>query len=107
MLLDVLSGLETLQVAVAYEDDQGRKVEDLPGHLADLERCRPVYETLPGWQEDVTAARTWQELPEAARRSVDFLAGQIGGPITIASVGPDRRQTIARPVLGTAPAGPV
>jgi adenylosuccinate synthase len=105
MLLDVLSGLETLQVAVAYQDDHGRKVEDLPGHLADLERCRPVYETLSGWHEDITAARTWDDLPEAARRYVDFLEGQIGVPITIVSVGPDRRQTIARPVLGKLPAG--
>ena len=107
MLLDVLSGLDRLQVATAYEDDQGRKVEDLPGHLADLERCRPVFETLPGWHEDITTARTWDELPDAARRYVDFLEGQIGVPIAIVSVGPDRRQTIARPVRGTVPAGAI
>ncbi len=97
MLLDVLSGMETLQVAVAYEDDQGRRVVDFPGHLADLERCRPVYETLPGWSEDITGARSWDDLPSAARAYVDFLEKQVGVPISIVSVGPDRTQTIHRP----------
>ncbi len=97
MLLDVLSGLESLQVAVAYQDRQGRRVEDFPSHLADLEECRPVYQTLPGWSEDITAARTWDDLPTAARHYVDFLEKQVGVPISIVSVGPDRTQTIPRP----------
>ena len=97
MLLDVLSGLETLQVAVAYRDGAGGRVEDFPSHLADLERCRPVYETLPGWSEDITAARTWDDLPSTARNYVDFLEKQVGVPISIVSVGPDRTQTIPRP----------
>src|SRR4051794_9368501 len=94
MLLDVLSGLESLRVAVAYEDDRGRKVEDLPGHLADLERCRPVYETLPGWSADLTGVRDWTGLPAEARRYVGFLAEQTRVPVSIVSVGPERRQTI-------------
>jgi len=97
MLLDVLSGLESLQVAVGYKDERGARVTDFPGHLADLERCRPVYETLPGWSEDITAARTWEDLPAAARRYVDFLADQVGVPVSIVSVGPERTQTIPRP----------
>ena len=75
----------------------GRRVVDFPSHLADLERCRPVYETLPGWSEDITAARSWDDLPGAARDYVDFLEGQVGVPISIVSVGPDRTQTIPRP----------
>ena len=51
MLLDVLSGIDELKVAVAYERD-GRRIDELPAALADFERCRPVYETLPGWTED-------------------------------------------------------
>jgi adenylosuccinate synthase len=96
MLLDVLSGLESLQVAVAYEDENGRRIEGFPGHLDDLGRCRPVYETLPGWSDDITKARTWSDLPREARNYVDFLSEQIGVRVSILSVGPDRLATILR-----------
>ena len=94
MLLDVLSGLPELQVAVAYEDKHGKTIEHFPGHLADLERCRPVYETLPGWSEDITGARSWSDLPAAARDYVQFLGKQVGAPVSIVSVGPDRSATL-------------
>lgn len=97
MLLDVLSGLKEVRVAVAYEDEQGRTIRDMPGQLADLERCRPVFETFPGWSEDLTGVRSWSDVPSSAREYVGFLAKQIGVPVSIVSVGPDRRQTI---VLG-------
>ena len=96
MLLDVLSGLDELQVAVGYERD-GRRLDVLPASLADLERCRPVYETLPGWREDITAARTWDDLPKAARSYVEFLGRVVGVQASIVSVGPDRNQTIRVP----------
>ena len=67
----------------------------MPGHLEDLERCRPVYETLPGWSDDLTTARSWDDLPARARDYVRFLAGQIGLPISIVSVGPERLQSIS------------
>ena len=94
MLLDVLSGLPELQVAIAYEDEHGRRITEMPGHLSDLERCRPVYETLPGWSADLTGVRSWSDLPVEARNYVGFLAKQIAVPISIVSVGPERRQTI-------------
>jgi adenylosuccinate synthase len=94
MLLDVLSGIDELRVAVAYEDERGRRVRDFPAHLDDLDRCRPVYEALPGWPEDITGARSWSDLPEAARRYVGFLAEQVGVPVSIVSVGPDRSATL-------------
>ena len=94
MLLDVLSGLESLQVAVAYEDESGRRIENFPGHLADLERCKPVYETLPGWSQDVTGCRSWSDLPAAARDYVRFLSRQVDVPVKIVSVGPDRTATL-------------
>ncbi len=94
MLLDVLSGFEQIKVCVAYEDEGGRAVPDFPAHLADLERCRPVYESLPGWSADITGVREPGDLPAEARRYLDFLGRQLGVPVTIASVGPDRSQTI-------------
>jgi adenylosuccinate synthase len=96
MLLDVLSGLDELRVAVAYEGDSGRTLRDFPAHPAELERSRPVYETLPGWPDDLTAARSWSDLPAAARDYVEFLGRQVGAPVSIVSVGPDRRATILR-----------
>jgi adenylosuccinate synthase len=95
MLLDVLSGLDELKVAVAYERD-GDRIGELPSSLADFERCRPVYETLPGWSADISAVRRWSDLPIEARNYVEFFSAQVGVPVTIVSVGPDRRQTIIR-----------
>ena len=93
MLLDVLSGIDELNVAVGYEMD-GKRVDELPASLADFDLCRPIYQTLPGWSEDLTGIRRWSELPVQARNYVDFLARQVGIPASIVSVGPDRRQTI-------------
>jgi adenylosuccinate synthase len=94
MLLDVLSGLEQLQVAVSYTDEQGRPIAQFPGHLADLERCRPVYKSFPGWTADLTGVRQWADLPAQARDYVEFLSRQVGVPVSIVSVGPERRQTL-------------
>lgn len=94
MLLDVLSGHDTLQVAVAYEDENGRRITDFPGHLDDLARCKPVYETLPGWKEPITAARSWDDLPLAAQDYVRFVGKHVGVPVSIVSVGPDRDATL-------------
>ena len=93
MLLDVLSGFDELKVAVAYEKN-GQRTADLPASLADFDLCQPVYESLPGWSEDLTGVRHWSELPLNARNYVQFLAQQVGVPASIVSVGPDRRQTI-------------
>lgn len=93
MLLDVLSGIPELRVAVAYDLD-GQRITELPAALPDFERCRPIYETLPGWHEDITGVRRWSDLPPQARNYVDFFASQVGVPVRIVSVGPDRRQTI-------------
>ena len=100
MLLDVLSGIDELKVSVAYEMN-GRRVTELPASLADFDLCRPVYESLPGWSEDVTGVRQWPDLPANARNYAEFLAGQLGVPASIVSVGPDRRQTILVPPRST------
>ncbi|HWG46161.1 MAG TPA: adenylosuccinate synthase [Gemmataceae bacterium] len=93
MLLDVLSELDEIRIAVAYEVD-GQRLDHFPADAFLLERCRPVYETLPGWKKDVCGARSLADLPAAARRYVDRLAELLGLPVTIISVGPDRTQTI-------------
>ncbi len=93
MLLDVLSGLEEIKVAVAYQQD-GRKITALPSSLDDFEHCQPIYQSLPGWTEDISTVKRWADLPEPARNYVAFFGRQVGVPVTIVSVGPDRRQTI-------------
>jgi len=91
--LDILSGLAEIPVGVAYDVD-GRRRADFPTDLSALARCRPVYETLPGWREDITGARRPADLPANARRYVDFVAEHTGAPISYVSVGPGREQFI-------------
>ncbi len=93
MLLDVLSGLDELRIAVAYELD-GRRLDYFPSDAFLLDRCKPVYETLPGWSQDVSGTRRPADLPAAARRYIDRLSELLGLPASIVSVGPDRAQTI-------------
>jgi adenylosuccinate synthase len=93
MLLDVLSELDDLSICTAYELD-GERAEHFPSDAFLLERCRPVYETLPGWQKDLSSARRLADLPPAARRYVDRLSELLALPVSIVSVGPDREQTI-------------
>jgi adenylosuccinate synthase len=93
MLLDVLSGLPEIRIAVAYELE-GQRLDHFPTDAFVLERCRPLYETLPGWRQDISAARRLADLPAAARRYVERLGELLERPVTIISVGPDREQTI-------------
>jgi adenylosuccinate synthase len=93
MLLDVLSGLDEVRVAVAYELD-GARIDHFPSDAFLLARCKPVYETLPGWRQDVCGARKLTDLPADARRYVDRLSELLLLPVSIISVGPDRVQTI-------------
>jgi adenylosuccinate synthase len=91
--LDILSGLDEIPVCVGYELD-GRRVDSFPTDLSVLARCRPIYEALPGWGEDVTAARAPSGLPDNARRYVAFVAEAAGVPVSYVSVGPGREQFI-------------
>jgi adenylosuccinate synthase len=93
MLLDVLSGLEELQICTAYDLD-GQRSNRFPSHVDDLRRVKPVYETLPGWTEDVTAVRKLADLPANARKYLDRVGQLVGVPIEMVSVGPERDQTI-------------
>jgi len=91
--LDILSGLPELAVCVGYELD-GQRIDYFPSDVATLSRVRPLYETLPGWEEDVTNARRPADLPENARRYVEFVARNVGVPIRLVSVGPAREQIV-------------
>jgi len=93
MLLDVLSGLDELKVCTAYEID-GKPTNQFPSHVDDLRRAKPVYETLPGWQENLTKARDLDDLPANARAYLDRISEIVGAPIEMVSVGPARDQTI-------------
>jgi adenylosuccinate synthase len=93
MKLDVLSGFPEIQVAVAYKL-AGKTLDEMPGDPEDLERCEPVYETLPGWTEPLRGIRSWDALPAAARSYVKRLEALTGVPVMAVSVGPDREETI-------------
>jgi adenylosuccinate synthase len=93
MLLDVLSVAAEIKICTAYEMD-GERTAEFPGGSFLLDRCRPVYESMPGWSTDISGASRLSDLPGAARRYIDRLAELLGLPATIVSVGPDRRQTI-------------
>ncbi len=93
MKIDVLSGFPELQVAVAYKLD-GKTLDEMPGDPEDLERCEPIYETLPGWAEPLKGVRSWEGLPAAARSYVKRLEVLTGVPVIAVSVGPDREETI-------------
>lgn len=93
--LDVLTGIDPLRVAVAYERD-GEQTDRFPAEFGvdDLARWRPVYVELPGWTEDIGHARRWEDLPPQAQDYVTFVEEAVGVPITLIGVGPDREQSI-------------
>jgi adenylosuccinate synthase len=94
MLLDVLSGLVELKIATAYQLPNGQKVDHFPSDPDLLAQCVPVYETAPGWSEDITTIRKRSDLPSAAVKYIERLQQLLGRRISIISVGPDRQQTI-------------
>jgi adenylosuccinate synthase len=92
-LLDVLSAVEEIKICVGYEID-GKAVEGYPMHQTDLHHARPIYKSLPGWGEDITWCRMRGDLPEAARDFVGFVEAEVGAPLCMISVGPERDQAI-------------
>ncbi|MBA1392352.1 adenylosuccinate synthase [Lactobacillus sp. XV13L] len=92
-LLDIFSGFDTVKIATAYELD-GQKIDYYPASLKELDRCQPVYEELPAWEEDITGAKTWTDLPGNAQKFLQRVSDLVGVPLVTVSVGPDREQTI-------------
>lgn len=94
-LLDVLSGLDHVRICTGYNHNGNR----MPYFRADsdtLSEVEPVYETLPGWKEDISHARKFSELPQNARQYVKRVEALIGAPIKLVSVGPERTATLIR-----------
>jgi adenylosuccinate synthase len=91
--LDVLSPLPEIKVCVAYEAD-GRRYDHVPYHQTVLHHVQPVYETLPGWQSDISGVTRFDDLPAAARDYVKCIEELGEVPVTMVSVGPDRAQSL-------------
>jgi adenylosuccinate synthase len=91
--IDVLTGLETLKICTSYEFN-GKQIDEYPASFRDLEACVPVYEELPGWKEDITGVRRFEDLPLNARNYVKRIADLTGISLVTFSVGPGREQTV-------------
>lgn len=91
--LDVLDGIEQIQLCVGYEID-GQPVQTAPLSAETYARCVPVYETVSGWQESTLGVRALEELPAAARQYIERIEQLVGVPVDIISTGPDRDETI-------------
>ncbi len=96
--LDVLDTLPSLKICIGYEVD-GRRVDNFPGSITVLEKCKPVYEEMPGWQTPTTHCRKFDDLPLNARQYIDRLEELIGCPVNIVSVGSAREATIFKTPL--------
>ncbi len=94
MLLDVLSGLEELKVCTTYNIG-GKSTSVFPSHVDDLRTAKPVYEALPGWKEEISDCRCYEDLPPNAKAYLRRISELVGQPVGMVSVGPEREQTIA------------
>lgn len=92
-LLDVLSSVKELKICVAYQLD-GKTIHHIPGNYEDYARCTPVYQILPGWDEDISAVSKYEDLPRNCIRYLEAIEAISGSKITVLSVGPDRNQTV-------------
>lgn len=102
--LDVLDGFDSVRICTHYELD-GNIVDEFPGGVAALERCKPVYEELPGWDSPTASVTNFEQLPREARAYVERLQEVIGCRIDLISTGPHRYETImVRPVISEASA---
>ena len=93
--LDNYDGLEEIPICLAY-DVNGVRHEEMPLTQSDFHHAVPIYETLPGWKQDISGARTFAELPENARRFVEFVEDRIRARISVVGVGPGRDEVIER-----------
>jgi adenylosuccinate synthase len=93
--LDVLTGIDKLKICTGYRTEREEFTESVPASLRVLGRCRPVYEELDGWTDDIRGARRIEELPQSTRRYIARLEELAGTRMVLVSVGPDRDATIA------------
>ena len=93
--LDVLDGLDEIPVCVAYDVD-GERFDEMPDNQSDFHHAKPIFETFPGWKEDITGVRKFEDLPENAQNYVRALEKMSGCRMSVIGVGPDREQSIVR-----------
>ena len=93
--LDVLSAFSALPVCVRYLLPDGTETEEFPAHQSDFHHCRPVYETLPGWQEPLDGVASLADLPGAAREYVAFVEEQLGVEVSLIGTGAERARVLS------------
>lgn len=91
--IDVLDDFDEIKVCTGYDVD-GEIINYVPSDQSVVARAKPVYATLPGWKEDITKARSWEELPENAQNYIRFIEDYLNVPVSLVSVGPDRENNI-------------
>ena len=91
--LDVLDELKTIRVCTAYDMPYGR-VEEYPLDITDATHCEPIYDEIPGWEDDISGITDFEKLPPNAKQYVRYISNLLGVPITMISVGSKRNQTI-------------
>ncbi|MDX1741694.1 MAG: adenylosuccinate synthetase, partial [Rhodothermales bacterium] len=91
--LDVLTGMSEIKACVAYEID-GKETERFHSEVETLEQARPIYRGFEGWSDDITGAVGYEDLPDAARKYLEFVSSFLRVPIRMISTGPKREQTI-------------
>lgn len=96
--LDVMDKLDQIKICHGY-DYQGKVLKDFPASLQTLSECKPIYEVMEGWKEDTTQAKTYEELPENARKYIERIEELVGVKVSIVAIGPKRDQTIVREEL--------
>ena len=93
--LDVLSGFDKIKAATSYTS-LGETYTEFPRQQRVLYNCAPIYSEMAGWEEDLSEARRFGDLPPAARRYIEFIEDQAGVPVGWVSVGPEREQVVTR-----------
>jgi adenylosuccinate synthase len=93
--LDVLDSLKTIKICMGYKY-QNQIFREFPARLNILEECEPIYEELPGWQQETQDIKVYDELPEAARNYIEFIESKVDIPVKMISVGPMRKRTIIK-----------
>jgi adenylosuccinate synthase len=101
--LDVLSSFAELPVCVRYRLEDGRETTEFPAHQSDFHHCRPVYETLPGWDEPIDSVEDFVDLPAAARDYVEFVERELEVDVTLVGTGAERERVLARTGAAAAP----
>ena len=93
--IDTLSGIDTLRICVGYKKGN-EYIDEFPPSLEELALCEPVYEELPGWSGDISGCKSYDELPENAKRYIERVEQLVGCRISMVGVGPNREQNLLR-----------